>query len=284
MSTTLNTPERLDCGGGCVCIFIDHGMMRLGEVDEICQRFQHIKNFKCINAKKHFFDALTGVSDPENKRKIIGKCFIDAFEREIVLNSNIKWLAQGTIYPDVIESSGLNKTAKAIKSHHNVGGLPEKLQLKLVEPFKYLFKNQIREIGGFLKVNTNDLQRHPFPGPGLAIRIIGEVTEEFVNITQRCDHIFISTLKSKGLYNEISQAYAGFLPVKTVGVVGDNRRYGYTIVLRAIKTIDFMTARPFEFPSGFLEDVATQIVNQVEDISRVLFDITSKPPATIELE
>lgn len=259
-------------------------MMRHGEVDEICQRFQHIRGFKCIDAKQTFLDALRGVSDPETKRKIIGKCFIDTFEHEIVSNRNIKWLAQGTIYPDVIESSGLNKTAKAIKSHHNVGGLPERLQLKLVEPFKYMFKNQIREIGAYLNVNTNELQRHPFPGPGLAIRIIGEVTDEFIDITQRCDHIFISALKQKGLYSDISQAYAGFLPVKTVGVVGDNRRYGYTIVLRAIKTIDFMTARPYEFPSGFLEDVATQIVNQVEEVSRVLFDITSKPPATIELE
>ena len=267
-----------------VSVFIDHGMMRKGEVKEICDRFQHIKGFKCIDASALFLSNLEGVTDPEKKRKIIGKTFIDVFENEVNSNPNIKILAQGTIYPDVIESCGLNNTAKAIKLHHNVGGLPERLKLRLMEPFKYLFKDQIREIGKYLNVNMEALKRHPFPGPGLGIRIMGEITKEFIDITQRADEIFINSLRENDLYDSVSQAYAGFFPVKTVGVVGDNPRYGYTIVLRAVKTIDFMTARPYEFPSGFLEDVSTKIINQIDSVSRVFYDVTSKPPATIELE
>lgn len=265
-------------------VFVDHGMMRKGEVKEICERFEHVKGFKCIDASAQFLNSLNGVSDPEKKRKIIGKTFIDVFENEVLSNPKIKILAQGTIYPDVIESCGLNNTAKAIKSHHNVGGLPERLKLRLMEPFKYLFKDQIREIGKYLNVNMEAVKRHPFPGPGLGIRIMGEITKEFIDITQRADDIFIKELREKNLYDQVSQAYAGFFPVKTVGVVGDNPRYGYTIVLRAVKTIDFMTARPFEFPAGFLEDVSTKIINQIESVSRVFYDVTSKPPATIELE
>lgn len=267
-----------------ISVFVDHGMMRKGEVEEICNRFSGVKGFKCVNASELFLKNLEGVSDPETKRKIVGKTFIDVFENEIAGNPKIKILAQGTIYPDVIESCGLNNTAKAIKAHHNVGGLPERLKLRLLEPFKYLFKDQIREIGKYLNVNMESLKRHPFPGPGLAIRIIGEIKKEYIEITQRADEIFINEIRERNLYDSISQAYAGFFPIKTVGVVGDNPRYGFTVVLRAVKTIDFMTARPFEFPVGFLEDVSTKIVNQIDSVSRVVYDITSKPPATIELE
>ena len=267
-----------------ISVFVDHGMMRKGEVKEICDRFQHVKGFKCIDASELFLKNLEGVTEPEKKRKIIGKTFIDVFENEVKSNSKIRILAQGTIYPDVIESCGLNNTAKAIKLHHNVGGLPERLNLRLLEPFKYLFKDQIREIGKYLNVNMESLKRHPFPGPGLGIRIMGEITKEFIDITQRADEIFTSELRLNNLYDDVSQAYAGFFPIKTVGVVGDNPRYGYTIVLRAVKTIDFMTARPYEFPNGFLEDVSTKIINHIDSVSRVFYDVTSKPPATIELE
>ncbi len=268
----------------CIPMFIDHGMMRKGEVEEICERFRHIKSFRCIHAKDRFLKALEGVTDPERKRKIIGRAFIDVFEGETKNNPTIKWLAQGTIYPDVIESCGLNGTAKKIKSHHNVGGLPDILNLKLLEPFKYLFKDQVRELGKHLEIHDQHLKRHPFPGPGLGIRIIGEITEEKIRITQEADDIFMNFLKQHNLYDKVSQAYAGFFPVKTVGVVGDNRRYGYTIVLRAVKTIDFMTATAYEFPEGCLADLATEIINKVPEVAKVVYDITSKPPSTIELE
>lgn len=283
-STVLSEVLHLALPDRVVCFFIDHGMMRKNEVEEISSRFEHIDGFSVVNAKDVFLEALKGVTDPERKRKIIGAKFIEVFENQVSSDESIKWLAQGTIYPDIIESCGLNKTAKTIKSHHNVGGLPEKLNLKLLEPFKYFFKDQIREFGKELKLQDKHIKRHPFPGPGLGIRIIGEVTEERIKITQEADDIFMNMLRDEKLYFKVDQAYAGFLPVKTVGVVGDNRRYGWIIVLRAVNTIDFMTATAYEFPKGFLSRVKTQIINKIPEVARVVYDVTDKPPGTIELE
>lgn len=282
------------------CVLIDHGMMRYKEIEEIEEMCKDNDiNLVTLDMSQLFLKRLEGVSDPEEKRKIIGHAFIESFEDYISIidksadtSNDIKWmLAQGTIYPDVVESakaknSGSNEDSKQhlIKSHHNVGGLPEKMGLKLVEPLRYLFKNEVRNIGKKIGVPQSVLSRHPFPGPGLAIRIIGEITPEKIDIVQKADKIFIDELKKNNLYKKISQAYAGLLNSKSVGVVGDQRRYGWIVCLRAVETKDFMTASAFNFNGTFLDDVSTKIINSIPQVSRVMYDITSKPPGTIELE
>jgi GMP synthase (glutamine-hydrolysing) len=238
-----------------------------------------------VNAADRFFAALEGVADPEEKRKIIGREFIAVFDEQARELEGIDWLAQGTIYPDVIESAGA-KTGKAhvIKSHHNVGGLPEKMNLKLVEPLRELFKDEVRRIGMELGLPREMVYRHPFPGPGLGVRILGEVKREYAELLQRADEIFISELRAHDLYDRTSQAFAVFLPVRSVGVMGDGRRYDWVIALRAVETIDFMTARWAHLPYEFLERVSLRIINEVDGISRVTYDISGKPPATIEWE
>jgi GMP synthase (glutamine-hydrolysing) len=238
-----------------------------------------------VNAADRFFDALEGVSDPEEKRKIIGGKFIEVFDEEAHKLEGIDWLAQGTIYPDVIESAGAS-TGKAhvIKSHHNVGGLPENMRMSLVEPLRELFKDEVRKIGLELGLPHEMVYRHPFPGPGLGVRVLGEVRREFVEKLQFADDIFIDELRKNDLYDQVSQAFAVFLPVKSVGVMGDGRRYEYVIALRAVETIDFMTARWARLPYEFLENVSLRIINEVDGISRVTYDISGKPPATIEWE
>ena len=268
------------------CVFIDTGLMRKDEVKEVQDNIS-IKlgiNLVTVNAKSIFFKKLKGVSSPEKKRKIIGETFIRLFEAHSKKLRNIDFLAQGTIYPDVIESSSKDSKSDVIKSHHNVGGLPKRMQFKLVEPIKLLFKDEVRRIGRALKIPKNLIERHPFPGPGLAVRIIGEVSEEKVNILQEVDHIFIEELKKNNLYNKISQALAVFLPIKSVGVMGDQRQYSYVVALRAVRTIDFMTASVSEIPYNILNIISTRIVNEVNGVSRVVYDITSKPPGTIEWE
>jgi GMP synthase (glutamine-hydrolysing) len=238
-----------------------------------------------VNARDKYFAALKGVADPEAKRKIIGRLFVEIFEEQAAKLDNIGWLAQGTIYPDVIESAG-SKTGKAhvIKSHHNVGGLPERMHLKLLEPLRELFKDEVRRIGVELGLPHELVYRHPFPGPGLGVRVLGELKEEYVDLLQRADDIFITELRAHGLYDSVSQAFAVFLPVKSVGVVGDARAYEWVIALRAVETIDFMTARWARLPYEFLEKVSLRIINELNGISRVVYDVSGKPPATIEWE
>jgi GMP synthase (glutamine-hydrolysing) len=237
------------------------------------------------DAVNFFLDRLAGEKDPEKKRKIIGKAFVDVFEREAAKMRNVKWLAQGTIYPDVIESAA-SKTGKAhlIKSHHNVGGLPDSMRLKLVEPLRDLFKDEVRKIGIELGLPHEMVNRHPFPGPGLAVRVLGEVKKEYAELLREADAIFIEELRATGWYEKTSQAFVVFLPVKSVGVVGDARRYEYVVSLRAVETIDFMTARWAHLPYDLLEKVSNRIINEINGISRVTYDISSKPPATIEWE
>ncbi len=268
------------------CVFIDTGLMRKNEVQEVEDNISNKLGIKLVtvNAKSTFFNKLKGVSSPEKKRKIIGETFIRLFEAHANKLKNIVFLAQGTIYPDIIESSSKDSKSDVIKSHHNVGGLPSRMKLKLVEPIKLLFKDEVRRIGKALKIPKNLIQRHPFPGPGLAVRIIGEITKEKVTILQDVDSIFIEELHKNNLYNKISQALAVFLPIKSVGVMGDQRQYSYVIALRAVKTIDFMTATVSEIPYKILNIISTRIVNEVEGVSRVVYDITSKPPGTIEWE
>ena len=238
-----------------------------------------------VNAEDIFLERLKGIDDPEEKRKIIGRTFIEVFEDEALKLDNVKWLAQGTIYPDVIESAG-SKTGKAhvIKSHHNVGGLPDDMKLKLVEPLRDLFKDEVRKIGKELGLNSKLVDRHPFPGPGLGVRILGEVTKEFADLLRLADDIFIEELHKENLYYKVSQAFAVFLPIKSVGVMGDGRKYEYVIALRAVETSDFMTANSAKLPHKFLDHVSTRIINEVSGISRVTLDISSKPPSTIEWE
>ena len=274
-------------GDQLTCVFVDHGLLRHHEGDPVMETFaehMHINVIR-VNAADRFFEALKGVSDPEQKRKIIGGSFIEVFDEEAHKLAGIKWLAQGTIYPDVIESAGA-KTGKAhvIKSHHNVGGLPEKMRMRLVEPLRELFKDEVRMIGLELGLPREMVFRHPFPGPGLGVRILGEVKREYVEKLQLADDIFIEELHKQKLYDETSQAFAVFLPVKSVGVMGDGRRYDYVIALRAVETIDFMTARWARLPYEFLEHVSLRIINEVDGISRVTYDISGKPPATIEWE
>ena len=270
-----------------ICIMVDTGLMRKNEFVDLYKLFKrkYKINVKLINAKSLFLKNLQKVKNPEKKRKIIGKLFIKIFEREAKKNKNIKFLAQGTLYPDVIESKSStgSKTSK-IKSHHNVGGLPKKMKLKLVEPLRDLFKDEVRKLGISLGLDKKIVNRHPFPGPGLAIRIIGEVTPEKVKMLQEADYIFMNELKTNKLYSKIWQAYAALLPIKTVGVMGDTRTYEYTCLLRAVVSKDGMTADYFSFPKKFLDNISNKIINNVIGINRVVYDITSKPPGTIELE
>jgi len=268
------------------CIFIDNGLLRLDEKEQVEIGFKDFKNIKIIyvDASKLFLRRLKNITDPEEKRKVIGKAFIDVFQKEAKKIKNVKWLAQGTIYPDVIESAASSESAHLIKSHHNVGGLPKNMKLKLLEPLRELFKDEVRKIGVGLGIEKKLINRHPFPGPGLAVRILGEVKNEYADTLRQADHIFISMLHKRKLYNQISQAFTVFMPVKSVGVTGDGRSYGNVVSLRAVQTMDFMTAKPFNFPFDFLEEVSTKIINDVPGISRVCLDISSKPPATIEWE
>jgi len=274
-------------GDQLVCVFVDHGLLRLDEGDQVMETFaEHLGvNVIRVNAADRFFAGLDGVSDPEEKRKIIGRTFVEVFDEEAHKLEGIDWLAQGTIYPDVIESAGA-KTGKAhvIKSHHNVGGLPDDMRMQLVEPLRELFKDEVRKIGLELGLPREMVYRHPFPGPGLGVRVLGEVKREYVALLQRADAIFIEELRKHGLYDRTSQAFAVFLPVRSVGVMGDGRRYDYVVALRAVETIDFMTARWAHLPYEFLEHVSLRIINEVDGISRVTYDISGKPPATIEWE
>jgi GMP synthase (glutamine-hydrolysing) len=274
-------------GDQLICVFVDTGLLRLNEGDQVMQIFdEHLgANVVRVNAESAFLAELGGVTDPEQKRKIIGRLFVEVFDREAAKLTGVRWLAQGTIYPDVIESAG-SKTGKAhlIKSHHNVGGLPERMKLKLLEPLRDLFKDEVRRIGTELGLPPELVNRHPFPGPGLGVRILGEVKKEYADLLRRADDIFIGELRKQGLYDKVSQAFAVFLPVKSVGVMGDGRRYDYVVALRAVETIDFMTARWSRLPYDFLDDVSRRIINEVPGISRVTYDISGKPPATIEWE
>ena len=274
-------------GKQLTCIFVDNGLLRLNEGDQVMETFaEHLGvNVIRVNAQKRFLTALVDQNDPELKRKIIGNLFVEVFEEEAAKITDARWLAQGTIYPDVIESAGAS-TGKAhlIKSHHNVGGLPDDMELKLVEPLRELFKDEVRRLGDELGLPAQMIHRHPFPGPGLAVRILGEVKQEFADILRLADNIFIKELEAHDLYDQVSQAFAVFLPVKSVGVTGDGRRYQYVIALRAVETIDFMTARWAHLPYDFLDLVSRRIINEIENVSRVTYDISSKPPATIEWE
>lgn len=274
-------------GKQLTCVFVDTGLLRYQEGDQVMALFAQNMGVKVIrvNAAQRFFSALAGKTDPEEKRKIIGNLFVEIFDEEAEKLSQAKWLAQGTIYPDVIESAGA-KTGKAhlIKSHHNVGGLPEDMKLGLVEPLRELFKDEVREIGVELGLPKEMLYRHPFPGPGLGVRILGEVKQQYAEILRLADHIFMQELYKADLYDKTSQAFAVFLPIKSVGVTGDGRRYNYVIALRAVETIDFMTARWAHLPYDFLDQVSRRIINEISDISRVTYDISGKPPATIEWE
>jgi GMP synthase (glutamine-hydrolysing) len=274
-------------GPQLTCVFVDHGLLRLGEGDQVMATFaEHMGvNVVRVNAEERFLNALRGEADPETKRKIIGRVFVEVFDEEAAKLTEVKWLAQGTIYPDVIESAG-SKTGKAhvIKSHHNVGGLPKDMKLKLLEPLRELFKDEVRKLGLALDLPAEMVRRHPFPGPGLGVRILGEIHKEQAELLRRADAIFIEELRRAELYDKVSQAFAVFLPVRSVGVMGDGRRYDPVIALRAVETIDFMTARWARLPYDFLDRVTHRIVNEVQGISRVVYDISGKPPATIEWE
>jgi len=274
-------------GDQLVCVFVDHGLLRAGEGDQVMKTLGENMGVRVIrvNAESRFLEALRGEADPERKRKIIGRLFVEVFEEESHKLEGVRWLAQGTIYPDVIESAGA-RTGKAhvIKSHHNVGGLPEQMKLGLVEPLRELFKDEVRRLGLELGLPRDMVYRHPFPGPGLGVRILGEVSRQYAELLRRADRIFIDELRTHGLYDQTSQAFAVFLPVRSVGVMGDGRRYDYVIALRAVETVDFMTARWARLPYEFLDLVARRIINEVPGISRVTYDISGKPPATIEWE
>jgi GMP synthase (glutamine-hydrolysing) len=278
-------------GDQLTCIFVDTGLLRFEEGDQVMDTFARHMGVHVIrvDARERFLAGLAGVSDPEKKRKIMGNLFIDIFEEQAKnctrSDDHVKWLAQGTIYPDVIESAG-SRTGKAhvIKSHHNVGGLPDYMKMQLIEPLRELFKDEVRRIGVELGLAPELVYRHPFPGPGLGVRILGEVREEYLGPLAKADHIFIEELRNFGLYDKVSQAFAVFLPVKSVGVVGDQRRYEWVIALRAVETIDFMTAGWARLPYDFLEKVSLRIINEISGISRVVYDISGKPPATIEWE
>jgi GMP synthase (glutamine-hydrolysing) len=274
-------------GKQLTCVFVDNGLLRKGENYQVMQTFKENMNLNVIKSDSQdiFLRHLENIDDPEQKRKIIGRTFIDVFDAEALKLKDIKFLAQGTIYPDVIESSGSESNeARVIKSHHNVGGLPDEMEFDLVEPLRDLFKDEVRKMGIKLGIPKEMLERHPFPGPGLGVRIIGEITKEKISILQEADNIFIEELIKADLYEKVSQAFAVLLPVKSVGVVGDERRYAEVIGLRAVETVDFMTAKWAHLPYEFLEKVSNRIVNEIESVSRVVYDISSKPPATIEWE
>ena len=274
-------------GDQLVCVFVDHGLLRSGEGDQVMKTLGENMGVRVIrvNAEERFLGALRGETDPERKRKIIGRLFVEVFDEEANKLDGVRWLAQGTIYPDVIESAGA-KTGKAhvIKSHHNVGGLPEHMKLKLVEPLRELFKDEVRRLGLELGLPREMVFRHPFPGPGLGVRILGEVSKQYADLLRQADRIFIDELHAHGLYDQTSQAFAVFLPVRSVAVMGDGRRYDYVIALRAVETVDFMTARWARLPYEFLDLCGRRIINEVKGISRVTYDISGKPPATIEWE
>jgi GMP synthase (glutamine-hydrolysing) len=274
-------------GDQLTCVFVDNGLLRLNEAEQVMATFARNLGVRVIHvdASERFMSALRGVTDPEEKRKIIGREFVHVFQEEAAKLPNVKWLAQGTIYPDVIESaSAKTKKAHTIKSHHNVGGLPETLHLKLLEPLRELFKDEVRQLGLALGLPHDMVYRHPFPGPGLGVRILGEVKREYADLLRRADAIFIEELRASGWYEKTSQAFAVFLPVRSVGVMGDGRTYDYVVALRAVQTQDFMTAHWAELPYTLLAKVSNRIINEVRGINRVVYDISSKPPATIEWE
>ena len=274
-------------GEQLTCVFVDHGLLRLDEAKQVMDTFakhMHVR-VRHVDASAQFLSALKGIADPEQKRKIIGKLFVDVFQQEAKKVSNARWLAQGTIYPDVIESAGAkSKKATTIKSHHNVGGLPETLHLKLLEPLRELFKDEVRSLGLALGLPREMVFRHPFPGPGLGVRILGSIEQHHVELLQRADDIFIQELRTSGWYDKTAQAFAVFLPVRSVGVMGDGRTYENVVALRAVQTTDFMTADWAPLPHELLARVASRIINEVRGINRVAYDISSKPPATIEWE
>jgi GMP synthase (glutamine-hydrolysing) len=270
-------------GKNLTCIFVDNGLLRKNEFEKVLEDYKHLGlNVLGIDAKTHFYKELTGVKNPEQKRKIIGKGFIAIFEQEAQKRKDIKWLAQGTIYPDVIES--LSITGTVIKSHHNVGGLPEKMNLKLVEPLRLLFKDEVRKVGKELGMKEHLIQRHPFPGPGLGVRILGDITPEKVRILQEADDIFISGLREWNLYDTVWQAGVILLPVNSVGVMGDERTYENAVALRAVTSTDAMTADWAHLPYDFLAKISNEIINKVRGVNRVVYDVSSKPPSTIEWE
>ncbi|KAA1186374.1 glutamine-hydrolyzing GMP synthase [Photorhabdus heterorhabditis] len=274
-------------GNRLTCVFVDNGLLRLNEADQVMEMFtgKFGLNIVHVPAEDRFLAALAGINDPEEKRKTIGRVFVEVFDEEASKQTQVKWLAQGTIYPDVIESAA-SATGKAhvIKSHHNVGGLPEEMKLGLVEPLKELFKDEVRKIGLALGLPYDMLNRHPFPGPGLGVRVLGEVKKEYCDLLRRADAIFIEELHKADLYNKVSQAFTVFLPVRSVGVMGDGRKYDWVVSLRAVETIDFMTAHWAHLPYDFLGRVSNRIINEVNGISRVVYDVSGKPPATIEWE
>ena len=272
-------------GKNLYCIFVDNGLLRKNEFEEVLASYEHMGlNVKGVDAKQDFYDALKGLTDPEAKRKAIGRVFIEVFDRESHKIENVKWLGQGTIYPDVIESVSVKGPSATIKSHHNVGGLPETMKLKVVEPLNTLFKDEVRNVGRTMEIDEKILQRHPFPGPGLGIRILGDITAEKVRILQEVDHIFIGGLKKSGLYDQVWQAGSVLLPIQSVGVMGDERTYEQVVALRAVTSLDGMTADWVHLPYDFLADVSNDIINKVKGVNRVVYDISSKPPATIEWE
>ena len=274
-------------GPQLTCVFVDHGLLRLNEAGQVMETFARHMHVKVVHvdASQEFFAALRGVADPEEKRKLIGRHFVEVFQREAAKIRNARWLAQGTIYPDVIESAGAKtKKAQTIKSHHNVGGLPETLHLKLLEPLRELFKDEVRELGLALGLPREMVFRHPFPGPGLGVRILGAIEKPYVELLQRADAIFIDELRASGWYDKTAQAFAVFLPVRSVGVMGDGRTYEHAVALRAVQTTDFMTADWAPLPHELLAKISNRIINEVRGINRVTYDISSKPPATIEWE
>ncbi|MDE1887588.1 MAG: glutamine-hydrolyzing GMP synthase [Gammaproteobacteria bacterium] len=273
-------------GGQLTCVFVDTGLLRAREGDQVMDTFARHMGVHVVRveAESRFLGALAGVTDPEQKRKIIGRLFIEVFEEQAANLKGVRWLAQGTIYPDVIESAAASGKAHVIKSHHNVGGLPERMHLQLIEPLRELFKDEVRKIGLQLGLPREIVHRHPFPGPGLGVRILGEVKKEYAELLRRADAIYMEELRTAGLYDSVSQAFAVFLPVRSVGVMGDGRRYDYVIALRAVETVDFMSARWARLPYDFLESVSRRIINETPGISRVVYDISGKPPATIEWE
>ena len=272
-------------GKNLTCIFVDNGLLRKNEFEKVLESYNDMGlNVIGVDAKEQFISQLTGISDPEGKRKVIGRVFIEIFDQEAHKIKDVKWLAQGTIYPDVIESISVNGPSATIKSHHNVGGLPETMNLKIVEPLKLLFKDEVRRVGASIGIKKELLQRHPFPGPGLAIRILGDITPEKVQILQDVDDIYIEGLKEYGLYDKVWQAGVILLPVQSVGVMGDERTYENAVALRAVSSTDGMTADWSHLPYEFLADISNKIINNVKGINRVVYDISSKPPATIEWE
>jgi GMP synthase (glutamine-hydrolysing) len=273
-------------GKQLTCVFVDTGLLRLHESDQVMDTIARHMGVKVIrvDAEGRFLKALAGVTDPEAKRKTIGRLFVEVFEEEAGKIKDVQWLAQGTIYPDVIESAAASGKAHVIKSHHNVGGLPAHMRLKLLEPLRELFKDEVRKVGVQLGLPHDMVYRHPFPGPGLGVRVLGEVKKEYADLLRKADHIYIEELRKAGLYDKVSQAFTVFLPVRSVGVQGDGRRYDYVVALRAVETVDFMSARWAHLPYEFLDRVSRRIINEIAGISRVVYDISGKPPATIEWE